>query len=124
MADFGDHDHDTHLLSHRTYLVSHLVVGRQLVERGLQLSSRAIGSRGRPEVHSHEKLIRVAVTELLQIQDVAAVGGEYGCHGMDNAWLIGAGQCQDLILVRHTEISCSVMKEGQQEAIGSYSGKD
>lgn len=100
MANLGHHDHDAHLLGGETNVVLHLVVGSEGVKGSLEmLGGRLILGRGGGEVDAHEEALEDGVGELLQVEDVVAVGGEEGGNCVDDAWLVRARQSEDV--VRH-----------------------
>lgn len=94
VADFGHHDEDLGLLRHGTQRVVHLHGGGERVEFRGEMG-RGLGWT---KVHSHEELLRVAVTELLEVQDVQAVLGEDARYGVDDAWFVRAGEREDVVV--------------------------
>lgn len=72
VANLGHHDEHARLLRHRPDLVVHLDLGGQ----GVEGRSEGVYRRCGPEVDTHEELVGDRVGELLQVDDVDAVGGE------------------------------------------------
>lgn len=94
VADLGDHDQYAHLAGDGPDIVVHLQVGCQGLEGGFQ------GLRGgdEAEVHAHEELVGDWVGKLLQVHHVDALAGEDARHGVDDTWLIRAGQGEDIVI--------------------------
>lgn len=53
---------------------------------------------GGAKVDSHEEFLRCAIGELLQVEDVQAVLREDAGDGVDDAWLVGTGEGQDVVV--------------------------
>lgn len=98
VTNLGHHDHDANLFGGRTNVVLHVVVGGEGVKGSLEVfCGRLILGRGGSEVDAHEEALEDRVGELLQVEDVVAVGGEEGGHCVDDAWLVRARQSEDVI---------------------------
>lgn len=97
MSDFGHHDEHPRLLGNRPDLIRHLVILGQRVKDGTQMLGRFRRLRAGTEVHPHKEFFANWVRELLQIQNIVLLTGEDARHRVHNAWLIRAGQCEDLI---------------------------
>lgn len=97
MSNLGHHDQYLHLLCHRANIVRHLILGRQLVERpGQVLRSSRVGLGAK--VHAHKETLGIRITELLEIEDIVAMGREDGGNGVDDAGLVGAREGEDVIV--------------------------
>lgn len=93
VADLGDHDEHAHLACHGPDVVCHGQVGGQGGKGRVQGRGAGDGA----EVYAHEEFVGDGVGELLQVEDVDVLAGEDTCHGMHDAWLVRAGQGEDVV---------------------------
>ena len=49
-------------------------------------------------MNSHEKFVGYWVTELLKIENVEGKGSEDAGHSVDDARLVGTGECQEVVI--------------------------
>lgn len=49
-------------------------------------------------MHAHKELVGDGVTELLEVENVVLVGGEDARDGVDDARLVGAPECEDVVI--------------------------
>ena len=68
---------------------------------------------GRAKVHAHEEAARHGVAELLQVEDVVAVRGEDGGHGVDDAGLVRAREREDVVVGDGHGEGCLALKHSE-----------
>lgn len=95
MADLGNHDEDLGLLRDRPQGIVHFAEGRG---EGVEFPREVVRRLRGAKVYPHEESLRVAVTELLQVQDVQAVLGKDARHRVDDARFVRTGQREDVVV--------------------------
>ena len=94
MPNLGHHDEPLHAARDGPDVVRHGVLAGQGVKRADQVLRGGDALPGR-KVHAHEEALGHGVAELLQVEDVVAVGSKDGGDGVDDARLVGARQRED-----------------------------
>ena len=99
MVESGDHDH--HLWP--SLAVSQFPFHPLFRGKGAERIGNRCGPRARCQLehHTHEEIVGLAVVELLRVDNIAAMVGQYLGHAGHQPRLVGAGQGQYLAVRRH-----------------------